>query len=152
MEDWRASYDQLTSLEYRPSTMTLPLYSLRRTTPLTDLAQLNGHKLITQGANITIQRQPFNIHVGDTKNTGGGRLVASTRFNSNEPVLDNVNAPNTMFAGERVEGKEDLNSIRVAREPAQGTRLVSTYRRVGWCLDLPEFQLRRRYGIGFHLD
>jgi len=49
--------------------------------------------------------------VGDSENGSGGRLVTTSRLDTNESVLDDINSSNTVLSGEGVEGKEDLDSI-----------------------------------------
>jgi hypothetical protein len=49
--------------------------------------------------------------VGDSENGSGWRLVATSRLDTNESVLDNVDSSNTVLSGEGVQGKEDLDSV-----------------------------------------
>ena len=49
--------------------------------------------------------------MGDSENGSGGRLVTTSRLDTNESVLDDINSSNTVLSGEGVEGKEDLDSV-----------------------------------------
>jgi hypothetical protein len=46
-----------------------------------------------------------------TEDGSSGRLVATARLDTDEPVLDNVDTSNTVLASELVEGEEDLDGV-----------------------------------------
>jgi hypothetical protein len=49
--------------------------------------------------------------VGDSENGSGGRLVTSSRLDTDESVLDDIDSSNTVLSGEGVQGKENLDSV-----------------------------------------
>ncbi len=82
-------------------------------TVVKDLAQLDGDELVTERTDIPIKSQTLDVHVSNTENCGGGRLVASTRFDTNETVLYDIDTANTVFAGKSIESQEDVHRIGV---------------------------------------
>lgn len=76
-------------------------------------AELNGDELVAEGTDVPVERQTFNIHMCDPEDRSGGRLVAPTRLDADEPVLDNVNTADAVFAGECVEREEDVHCVGV---------------------------------------
>jgi hypothetical protein len=58
--------------------------------------------LISEGPDVTVEGEAFEIHVGDTEDGGSGRFVATAGFDTDEPVFDDVDAADTVFPGERV--------------------------------------------------
>jgi hypothetical protein len=49
--------------------------------------------------------------VGDSEDGSGGRLVTSSRLDTDESVLDDIDSTNTVLSGKGVEGQKDLNSV-----------------------------------------
>lgn len=49
--------------------------------------------------------------MGDSEDGGGRGLVTSSRLDTNESVLDDIDSSNTVLSGEGVEGEEDLDRV-----------------------------------------
>jgi hypothetical protein len=49
--------------------------------------------------------------VGDSENGSGGGLVTSSRLDTDESVLDNIDSSNTVLSGKGVESQKDFNSV-----------------------------------------
>lgn len=76
-----------------------------------DAAELDCDKLIPQRTDVAVKRQSLDVHVCSAQDGRSGSLVASPRLDSNEPVLDNVDAPDPVLPAQRVELVEYLNSV-----------------------------------------
>lgn len=89
-------------------------------TVVEDLRELGGNELVSESSDVSIKGQTFEVHVGSSEDGGGRRLVASSRLDTNESVLDNVDSADTVPPGKSVEGKENVNrvghSVAVSRE------------------------------------
>ena len=82
-------------------------------TVVENLRKLNGNKLVTEGTNVPVESQTLEVNVGSTQNGSTRGLVASTRLDTNESVLDNIDTADTVLTGESVEGEEDLDAVSV---------------------------------------
>lgn len=78
-----------------------------------NLAKLDGHELITERADIPIESETLDVKMSDTQDRSSGGLVASTRLDADETVLDDVDTANTVLAGELIESEEDLDWVGV---------------------------------------
>lgn len=72
---------------------------------------MGGDELISHSSNVSVQGHSLEIHVGDSENGSSGRLVTSSRLDTDESVLDNIDSSNTVLSGEGVQGKENLDSV-----------------------------------------
>lgn len=72
---------------------------------------MGSDELITHGSDVSVQSHSLEIHVGDSKNGSGRGLVTSSRLDTNESVLDNIDSSNTVLSGKGVEGQKDLDSV-----------------------------------------
>jgi hypothetical protein len=93
-----------------------------------DLAELGSQETVTERADVAVEREAFEVHVSLTKDGGTRSLVASARLYTDEPILDNVDPPNTVFACERIERQKDGNRFRDGRlrRPGDGQRSGDT--------------------------
>jgi hypothetical protein len=78
-----------------------------------DSGKLDRNELIPQSTDISVQSHSLEIHVSHTQDGSSGRLVTTTRLDSNESVLDNVDSANTVLPGKSVQSQEDIDSISV---------------------------------------
>lgn len=89
-------------------------------TVVENLRELGGDKLVSESSDVSVEGQTFEVHVGSTEDGGSGGLVASSRLDTNESVLDNVDSTDTVPPGKSVEGKENVDrvghSLAVSRE------------------------------------
>lgn len=76
-----------------------------------DLGKVDGDELISHGSDVSVQGHTLEVHVGDSENSSSGRLVATSRLDTDESVLDNVDSPNTVLSGQSVEREEDLDGV-----------------------------------------
>lgn len=76
-----------------------------------NLTELDGDERIPKTADVAIERQALEVHVGHTENARCRRLVASTRLDTNESVLNDIDAPDTVFPGQRIQSHEHVNCI-----------------------------------------
>jgi hypothetical protein len=76
-----------------------------------NVGEFSGDELISHSSDVSVERHSLEIHVGDSEDGGGRRLVTSSRFDTNEPVLDDIDSSNTVLSGEGVEGEEDLDRV-----------------------------------------
>lgn len=72
---------------------------------------MGGDELITHGSNVSVQGHSLEVHVGDSEDGSGGRLVTSSRLDTDESVLDDIDSSNTVLSGEGVQRKKDLDSV-----------------------------------------
>ena len=49
--------------------------------------------------------------MGGSEDSGGWRFVTTSRLDTNESVLNDVDTPNTVLSGESVECQENLDSV-----------------------------------------
>ncbi|THX43602.1 Bystin-domain-containing protein [Aureobasidium pullulans] len=75
------------------------------------LGVVEGQELITESANLTVHGETLEIDVSGAKAGKTGGLVAATRLETDEAVLDNVDTANTVLAGNGVDSKEELGGI-----------------------------------------
>jgi hypothetical protein len=126
-----------------------------------DLAQLGRHEAVPERTDVAVEREALEVHVSLAQDGRAWRLVATPRLDANESVLDNVDAADTVLAGERVEGEEDGDgfsdrrlgrpsdsersgdAFRKGKGDAVGSR-GSVFDRLG---QLPHVIWRRRVGI-----
>ena len=78
-----------------------------------DPAELDGDELVAERADIAVERETLDVHVRDTENGRRRGLVASTRLDADEAVLDDVDAADAVLAGERVELEEHIDRVGV---------------------------------------
>ncbi len=76
-----------------------------------DLAKLRRDKLVAQAADVAVERQALNVHVCDAQDGCAGALVAPTRLDADEAVLDNVDPPDAVLPREGVEREENLHGV-----------------------------------------
>ncbi|THW45416.1 Bystin-domain-containing protein [Aureobasidium pullulans] len=77
----------------------------------TYLGVVEGQELITESANLTVHGETLEIDVSGAQAGKTGGLVAATRLETDEAVLDNVDTANTVLAGNGVDSKEELGGI-----------------------------------------
>ncbi|TIA03603.1 Bystin-domain-containing protein [Aureobasidium pullulans] len=75
------------------------------------LGVVEGQELITESANLTVHGETLEIDVSGAQAGKTGGLVAATRLETDEAVLDNVDTANTVLAGNGVDSKEELGGI-----------------------------------------
>lgn len=80
-------------------------------TVVENLRELGGDKLVSESSDVSVEGQTFEVHVGSSEDGGSGRLVASSRLDTNESVLDNVDSTDTVPPGKSVEGKENVDRV-----------------------------------------
>lgn len=78
-----------------------------------DPPQPDRHKLVPQCTHIPIERQPFEIDVRRAQDGGPRGLVTPPGFDADEPVFDDVDPADAVFACEGVEGEEYLDGVCV---------------------------------------
>lgn len=76
-----------------------------------DLRKVDGDKLISHGSDVSVEGHTLEVHVGDSKDGSRRRLVTTSRLDTDESVLDNVNSADTVLSGKSVEGEEDFDGI-----------------------------------------
>jgi hypothetical protein len=76
-----------------------------------NLREFSSNELISHSSDVSVERHSLQIHVCDSENGGCRRLVTSSRFDSNESVLDNIDSSNTVLSSEGVEGQKDLDRV-----------------------------------------
>lgn len=72
----------------------------------------DGDELVAQGAHLAVQRQAFNVDVCVAQDREARSLVAAARLDADEAVLHDVDAADTVFAGQRVRSQEQLCRVR----------------------------------------
>ena len=75
--------------------------------------ELDRDELVAERADVAIEGEPFEIDVCHAEDGRPGGLVAAAGFDADEPVLDDVDPADTVFARERVEFEEYLDGIGV---------------------------------------
>lgn len=80
-------------------------------TVVKDLRKVDGDELISHGSDISVQGHTLEIHVSNSEDGSSRRLVASSRLDTDESVLDNVDSTDTVLSGEGIEREEDINSV-----------------------------------------
>lgn len=89
-------------------------------TVVEDLRELGGNELVSEGSDVSVEGQTFEVHVGSSEDGSSGRLVASSRLDTDKSVLDNVDSADTVPPSKSVEGKENVHrvghSVAVSRE------------------------------------
>lgn len=78
-----------------------------------DAAKLDRRELVAQRADVAVEREALEVDVSRTQDRCARRLVAAARLDADEAVLDDVNAPNTVLAPERVQRVEDVDGVGV---------------------------------------
>lgn len=78
-----------------------------------DFGQLDGEELVPQRPDVPVERQALKVDVGGTEDGGSGSLVTSTRLDTDEPVLDDINAADSVLPAESVEDVEHLHGVGV---------------------------------------
>lgn len=82
-------------------------------------------------ANIPVHGKTLEVHVSLPEDGSRGSLVASTRLDTDEPVLNNIDTSNTVLASEGVEGKVNLDGVgdlgSLGRGDGLGTRRVDDH-------------------------
>ena len=79
-----------------------------------DPAELDSHELVAESSDIPIKRETLDIHVGRSEDGGSWRLITSTRLDTDESVLDDVDPPDTVLTPEGIKGVKHVNSIGVS--------------------------------------
>jgi hypothetical protein len=76
-----------------------------------DFGVVEGHELVAESADFAVKDQAFEVDVGRSE-TGQPRcLVAASRLEADEAVLDNVSAAHAVLAGQGVDGQEELDGV-----------------------------------------
>jgi hypothetical protein len=88
-------------------------FGAEEVTVVKNVAELDGDELITERADVTVECKTLKIHVCDTKDGSSGRLVATTRLDTDEAILDDIDTSDAVLAGKRVEDEEDLDLVGV---------------------------------------
>ena len=70
-----------------------------------DLGELSRDESVPKCANVAVEREALEVHVRLAKDRRRGALVASTRLDADEAVLDNVATSDTVLARESVDRK-----------------------------------------------
>lgn len=78
-----------------------------------DTTELDGHELISQSTNVSVQSKSLQIDVRGAQDGGTGRFVTSSGLDTDESILDNIDTAHTVFTSKSVESQEDLNGIGV---------------------------------------
>ena len=94
---------------------------------ITDLGVANGDELVTQSTDFTVHDKTLEVtallandfnhsfcgdsHVRSTQKGETRGLVAATRLNTDETVLNNVNTANTVTTGNGVGSQEELDRV-----------------------------------------
>lgn len=78
-----------------------------------DSTELNGSELVSQSTDIPVQGKTLQINMGDSQNGCTRRFVASSRFDTDESILDDIDSTNTVFPAQSIESREDFYSISV---------------------------------------
>jgi hypothetical protein len=68
----------------------------------------NSDKLVAESSDFAVEGEAFKIDVCEAENSQARSLIATTRFQANEAVLDDVDAANAVFAGEGIGSEEEL--------------------------------------------
>lgn len=76
-----------------------------------DLGELNSDELISDRTDVSVQSHSLEIHVGGSEDGSGWGFVTSTRLDTDESVLDNIDTSNSVLSGESVQGQKDLNRV-----------------------------------------
>ena len=79
----------------------------------TNLGVVEGEKLVTQGADFTVHDETLEINVSHPQARETGSLVAATRLETDEAVLDNVDSAHAVATGNGVDGQENLGGVRL---------------------------------------
>ncbi len=53
--------------------------------------------------------------MSDTQNRGGRRFITSSRFDTDETILDDIDSTDTVLPSEGVEGQKDIDGIGMDR-------------------------------------
>lgn len=80
-------------------------------TVVEDVGEGGGDELVSERSDVPVEGETLEVHVRDSEDGRSGGLVASSRLDSDEPVLDNVDSSDPVLSGERVEGEEDLDRV-----------------------------------------
>lgn len=78
-----------------------------------DPRQLDREELVSQRSDVSVQGHTLQIHVGDSENGSGRGFVTTSRLDTDESVLDNVDSSDTVFPGKGVQHEEHIDSIGV---------------------------------------
>ena len=82
-------------------------------TVVQDTAQLNRGELVPERADVAVEREALDVHVGDAEDGRGGGLVAAAGLDADETVLDDVDTADAVLARERVEREEHVDGVGV---------------------------------------
>jgi len=82
-------------------------------TVVQDSTEFDGGELVPQGTDISVQGKAFQINMGDSQDGGTRRLVASSRFDTDESILNDIDSANTVFPSQSVECQEYIYTISV---------------------------------------
>lgn len=80
-------------------------------TVVQQLGVRDGDELISQGSNLSVQGQTFQVNVGGSQDGQTWGLVTASGLDTNESVLDNVDSANTVSSGQGVGLNEQLNGV-----------------------------------------
>ena len=73
--------------------------------------KLDGGELVSQSTDIPVQGKTLQINMSDSQNGCTRRFVASSRFDTDESILDDIGSTNTVFPAQSVKCREDVYSI-----------------------------------------
>lgn len=77
----------------------------------TDLRVVDSDELVTQGTDLTVHDKTLEIDVRSTEKSETRSLVAATRLDTDETVLDDINTANTVAAGNGIGSQEQLDRV-----------------------------------------
>ena len=82
-------------------------------TVVQDATELDGDELVSERTDVPVEGETFQVDVCGAENGCSRGLVATARFDTNEPVFDDINASDAVLPGESVQGQENLYCICV---------------------------------------
>lgn len=80
-------------------------------TVVEDLGVVEGDELVTESTDLTVHDQSLEIDVGAAEHGETGSLVAATRLQADEAVLDDVDTADTVLAGDDVGSEEEFDGV-----------------------------------------
>ena len=76
-----------------------------------DLGVVDGDKLVTESTDFTVHNETLEVNVSSAQKSETRGLVAATRLDTNETVLNNVNTTDTVATGNGVGCEEKLDRV-----------------------------------------
>lgn len=78
-----------------------------------DSAQLDCHELIAERPDVPIERKTLDIDVGRSEDGRSWGLITPARLYTDEPILDDIDPPDTVLASEGIQDVKDVNGISI---------------------------------------